>query len=139
MNNNFNYGGTFMPQPPRQQPMPYPTPFQDVRCINSKEVDGYIVFPNQRVLLIDNQAKKFYIKWSDSMGYSTTETYSFERVDNPELKEPEKEKFDTSQFVNRDEFKNVVTKDEFNSLKQTIQDLEKQVKISQILTEKKGE
>ena len=43
---------------------------------------------------------------------------------------------DTSIFVTKDDLKNVVTKTELDSLKETIAELKKQVKISQILSEK---
>ena len=58
---NNNYMGSYIP-PVQQRPMPavqqYIPPFQDVRFVNEKEADGYIVLPNQKVLLIDVANKK---------------------------------------------------------------------------------
>ena len=79
---------------------------------------------------------KFWIKWTDSLGNSTTETYKFEKTENGETTKESIPAIDTSIFVTKDDLKNVVTKTELDSLKETIAELKKQVKISQILSEK---
>lgn len=136
--NNNGYMNTYMP-PIQQRPMQMPNsqvaPFNDVRFVNEKEADGYILLPNQKALLIDTANKKFWIKWTDSLGASNTETYEFKRVDNSELALTEPKQIDTSNFAMKDDLKNVATKDELNNLKEIIEKLEKRVKISQILTE----
>ena len=85
---------------------------------------------------MDTANKKFWIKWTDSLGASNTETYEFKRVDNSELALTEPKQIDTSNFTMKDDLKNVATKDELASLKDAIADLKKQVKISQIMSEK---
>lgn len=84
---------------------------------------------------MDTANKKFWIKLTDSLGASNTETYEFKRVDNSELALTEPKQIDTSNFTMKDDLKNVTTKDELNNLKEIIEKLEKRVKTSQILTE----
>ena len=143
-----NYGNTYMPPMPQrpmtmpQQPQvmqapPIMSPFQDVRFVNEKEAEGYIVSAGQKVLLIDNENKKMWIKFADNMGCSSTETYRFERIeDDGSTPVPEMPVIDTSMFLVREDLKNVATRAEVAALRETIERLEKQVKISQILNEK---
>lgn len=139
---NNNYMGSYIP-PVQPRPMPasqqmqqYIPPFQDVRFVNEKEADGYIVLPNQKVLLIDVANKKMWIKWADSLGQSNTETYKFEPLEEQKQALEEKPAFDTSIFAQKDDIKNMATRQDLDVLKQTIEKLEKQVKINQILAEK---
>lgn len=146
-----NYGGAYIPQAQQrpmtmpmtqqqmaqpQQPMVAPCPFQDVRFVNEKEANGFLVLPNQKVLLIDNENKKMWVKFADSMGTSTTETYHFERVEDIETGTETISQIDTLNFAMRKDLENCVTKDELISIRETIKELEKQVKISQILNDK---
>lgn len=112
------------------------TPFQIVRFVNEKEAQAFALLPNQKALLMDTANMKFWIKWTDSLGNSTTETYKFEKVDNNANDKNSLPTIDTSNFLIKDDLKNVATRDELNSLKETLDKLEKQVKISQILSEK---
>lgn len=84
---------------------------------------------------MDTANKKLWIKLTDSLWASNTETYEFKRVDNSELALTEPKQIDTSNFAMKDDLKNVATKDELNNLKEIIEKLEKRVKTSQILTE----
>lgn len=141
-----NYGGAYIPpvqqrpmtmpvsQP--QQPVVAPCPFQDVRFVNEKEADAFIVMAGQKVLLIDSANQKMWIKSADNMGTSTTETYRFERVENDTNATNNQPQIDTSNFVMRKDLENVATKGELASIRETIKELEKQVKISQILSDK---
>lgn len=143
---------TFVPAPQSslgqmQAPMQaqsYIQPFQDVRFVNEKEADAFIVLPNQKVLLLDPQNNKMWIKWADSMGQSNTEYYRYEKMsagggdtvivesDN----KPVTTAIDTDQFALKNDLKNMPTRDEIDSLRETIEQLKKQVRISQILNEK---
>lgn len=133
-----NYGNNYMPQRPMfnvpQETEPL-CPFQIVRFVNEKEAQGFTLLPNQKALLMDTANMKFWIKWTDSLGNSTIETYKFEKSDNAE-KVPA---IDTSKFITHDDIKNLPTRAEMDSLKETIADLKKQIKISQIMNDKKGE
>ena len=125
-----------MPTQPQVQDMEQMTPFQIVRFVNEKEAQAFTLLPNQKALLMDTANMKFWIKWTDSLGNSTTETYKFEKTENGETTKESIPAIDTSIFVTKDDLKNVVTKTELDSLKETIAELKKQVKISQILSEK---
>lgn len=139
-----NFGNSYIPPIQRQMPMTQTpimqtqqmqSPFQDVRFVNEKEADGYIVLAGQRVLLIDIENKKMWIKSADGMGYSTTETYRFEKIENNSEKTKETPIIDTSNFLVKKDLENVATKDELGSLKEIIEQLEKRIKINQILNE----
>lgn len=156
-----NYGNSYVPpvqpmisrpamqqpigqiQPTTMQTQTYIQPFQDVRFVNEKEADAFIVLPNQKVLLLDPQNNKMWIKWADSMGQSNTEYYRYEKMtatgDAIIVENDAKSNMpiiDTTNFVLKDDLKNVPTRDEINSLKEIIEQLKKQVKINQILSEK---
>lgn len=146
-----NYGNTYIPpvqqrpmtmpmaQQPMmqpQQPVVAPCPFNDVRFANEKEASGFMVLAGQKVLLIDSANQKMWIKSADNMGTSTTETYRFERIENVENSTANTSQIDTSNFVMRKDLENCVTRDEINELKESVKALEKQVKISQILSDK---
>lgn len=143
-NNTFNGGYVppmqqrpmYMPTQPQIQDMEQLTPFQIVRFVNEKEAQAFTLLPNQKALLMDTANMKFWIKWTDSLGNSTTETYKFEKTDNGDTTKEITQAIDTSLFVTKDDLKNVVTKAELDSLKETIAELKKQVKINQILSEK---
>ena len=143
-NNTFNGGYVpqmqqrpmYMPPQPQIQDMEQLTPFQIVRFVNEKEAQAFTLLPNQKALLMDTANMKFWIKWTDSLGNSTTETYKFEKTDNGDTAKEIAQTVDTSLFATKDDLKNVVTKTELDSLKETIAELKKQVKINQILSEK---
>lgn len=126
----------YMPPQPQIQDMEQLTPFQIVRFVNEKEAQAFTLLPNQKALLMDTANMKFWIKWTDSLGNSTTETYKFEKTDSGDPAKEITQAIDTSLFVTKDDLKNVVTKTELDSLKETIAELKKQVKINQILSEK---
>ena len=137
-----NFGNTYVPPiQPRPMYMSQPemeqaSPFNIVKFVNEKEATGYVLLPNQRALLMDTQNMKFWIKWTDSLGNSTVETYRFEKTDNNDTAKEKVPAIDTSMFLTADSLKNVATKDELASLKETIADLKRQIKISQIMSEK---
>lgn len=143
-NNTFNGGYVpqmqqrpmYMPPQPQIQDMEQLTPFQIVRFVNEKEAQAFTLLPNQKALLMDTANMKFWIKWTDSLGNSTTETYKFEKTDSGDTAKEITQTVDTSLFATKDDLKNVVTKTELDSLKETISELKKQVKINQILSEK---
>ena len=125
----------YMSQIPMQD-MEQSSPFQIVKFVNEKEAQAFVLLPNQKALLMDTTNMKFWIKWTDGLGNSTTETYKFEKLDNNGTEKNPLPTIDTSNFLVKDDLKNVATKDELNSIKEILDKLEKQVKISQILNEK---
>ena len=139
-----NFGNTYIP-PMQTRPIYIPqqpvdmeqgSPFQIVKFVNEKEAQGFVLLPNQKALLMDTTNMKFWIKWTDSLGNSTTETYKFEKTENGETAKEKVPAIDTSKFLTADSLKNVATKEELGEIKGIIEKLEKQVKISQILADK---
>lgn len=139
---NNNFGNAYMPvqrpiyMPQPQLDMEQGSPFQIVKFVNEKEAQGFVLLPNQKALLMDTQNMKFWIKWTDSLGNSTTETYKFEKTENGSTNQDKVPTIDTSKFLTEENLKNVATKEELASLRETIAELKKQVKISQIMSEK---
>lgn len=140
-----NYNSPYIP-PIQQRPMFMPqqsiqdieqaSPFQTVKFVNEKEAQGFVLLPNQKALLMDTANMKFWIKWTDSLGNSTTETYKFEKIENGSSEKEKLPTIDTSNFVVKDDLKNLATSDEIKLLKENIEELRKQVRISQIMSEK---
>lgn len=139
------YGNTFNQQvAPRPVYMPqqqFPdieqaSPFNIVKFVNETEAQGFVLLPNQKALLMDTSNMKFWIKWTDSLGNSSIETYKFEKTDNNGTAKDKPLAIDTSKFLTEDSLKNVATKEELDGLREIIDRLEKQVKISQIMNEK---
>lgn len=115
-----------MPYQPMQRQIMYESPFQDVRLVNEKEANEYIVLPNSKALLMDVNAKTFWIKSADSLGKLTIEKYNFEKVEDVD-EQPQVAPINTEMFA---------TKDDLSALTEQITKLEKQIKINQILAEK---
>ncbi len=90
--------------------------------VNWIQVNGYqgakdiIVQPNQTSWLMNTNAQEFYVKSADNMGVSSLKCYSFKEID-------------PNSIENSLDNKNVVyvTKSEFDSLKEKIQALEKNI------------
>lgn len=139
-----NFGNSYNPQIPQRpiympqnptQDMEQGSPFQVVKFVNEKEAQGYVLLPNQKALLMDTANMKFWIKWTDSLGNSSIETYKFEKSENNNFSE-HVQSFNTSDFLKKDDLKNIATKSELDLLKDSIEELKKQIKINQILSEK---
>ena len=129
------------PQPIRQMNQPqtqYEVPFNDVRFVNEKEAQGFILLPNQQALLMDTANKKFWIKYTDSLGNSSTETYRFEKIENGDSNVTlveEKPAIDTSLFAKKEDLSAMATKDDLKAMNEQIAKLQKQIRLS-ILDEK---
>lgn len=90
-----------------------PVNSQTIQYVNGKQsAEAYQMNPNSTVLLMDKNEPKFYIKQSDASGFCTTRTFTFEEVTEDQL----------PAVVD-----NYVTKEEFNSLKQSFEDLKKEL------------
>lgn len=139
------YGNTFnqtaaprpiyMPQTQFQE-VEQASPFNIVKFVNETEAQGFVLLPNQKALLMDTANMKFWIKWTDSLGNSTIETYKFEKTNNNAPTKDKALEIDTSKFLTEDSLKNMATKEELSAIRETIEKLEKQFKISQIMNEK---
>lgn len=65
---------------PIQTPPPMETPIQDIKFVNRAQAEAYIVFPNTKVMLIDNENGMAYIKTADGMGQTQTDYFHFNKV-----------------------------------------------------------
>ena len=83
---------------------------------------AYQIGPDSKVILMDTNRPVFYIKQSDSGGYSETEAYEFHKIPlMPEQSTATSTATSTAQ-INPEEY---VTKNEFNEFKQMIEELMK--------------
>ena len=129
--NNYYGGGTMyptyqgnimqpqQPQPIMQQPQQqYDPPIQAVKFVTTDEAKGFIVNPNQKVMLIDKDNSVFYIKGADGIGQSYTYAYKFEAIKNDAGKpEIEQTAINSADFVKKDDIKGFVTNDDLLALK----------------------
>ena len=121
---------TYAPQQFIQQPMQQPVapaelPITAVRFLTADQIKGYIVLPNSKEMLIDKESGLAYIRSANQMGESETKTYKFEELS--EKPEPEVK----VEYVKAESFDEYVKK-----LEAKISDLEKKVKIKDILGDK---
>ena len=87
---------------------------------------------------MDTANKKFWIKYTDSLGNSSTETYRFEKIENGDSNVTlveEKPAIDTSLFVKKEDLSAMATKDDLKAMNEQIAKLQKQIRLS-ILDEK---
>ena len=115
----------FMQQPIQQPVAPAELPITAVRFLTADQIKGYIVLPNSKEMLIDKESGLAYIRSANQMGESETKTYKFEELDAKA--EPEKK----VEYVKAESFDEYVKK-----LEAKISDLEKKVKIKDILGDK---
>lgn len=102
---------------PMQTPPPMETPIQDIKFVNRAQAEAYIVFPNTKVMLIDNENGMAYIKTADGMGQTQTDYFRFDKVnaDGSPVKPQEPiPQVDFKEFVKIDEFK--ALQDKFEQL-----------------------
>lgn len=126
----------------QQYQQPQPTLFNEVKYANENEVNSFCPNPNQRVLLFDTDNNVFRIKYADSFGKTTTETYEFKKVDNLSSK-PLLPEFDPKDFVKQGDLTGFINEetlnakfDEFNkAISKKIDDLSRKIKIKEILGE----
>lgn len=91
-------------QPPAQQQ-------NGLQFVNGREsVDAYMMGPNEKVILMDSNRPRFYLKETDAAGVAKVTAYDFTAVnDAPE----------TSQYVTRNEFEEL--RSAYESLAESIQ------------------
>ena len=79
----------------------------DVKVVNGRQsAEQYMMYPNSRVLLLDANADRFYLKETDASGVSRIRTYEFkEVVDPPAI---------TGNYVTMEQLEEVLKKYEFN-------------------------
>ena len=125
-----NYGLYQNPQmaqrPMPMQPQPQDVPFNDIKFVTADEAKAYIVMPNTKVMLMDRDNSVFYIKSADGLGKSMLEAFKYARLED-NANEPVSSDFDPK------ESKNFVTKDDLKGIDEKLDQLQKQIKINEIL------
>lgn len=93
-------------QPVAQQPMQQQNemPFNEVKYLNAKQIDGYIPPIGGRVMLIDKENGLAYIESADVYGNTYKDVYSFTNINK---QEENKASLD---------FENLATKDDVNKI-----------------------
>ena len=156
-NSNLNQfqNSTYIPR--QQQTQQYTdVPFLFVGYGTLDEAKPYIVPPTKAVMFIDKVKNEFYIKSCDNTGNPSLETFKFTRVtDNPS--EEVSSQIDTKEFVTKQDLsllptkedlkgfltventKDFVTKSDFKILTNKLDQLQKQIKINEILKEENSE
>lgn len=149
-----NYGLYQNPQmtqrPMPMQPQPQDVPFNDIKFVTADEAKAYIVMPNTKVMLMDRDNSVFYIKSADGLGKSMLEAFKYTRLED-NASEMVSAEFDPKEFVRSsdladilrkddlkgfltaEEGKNFVTKDDLKGIDEKLDQLQKQIKINEIL------
>lgn len=88
-------------------------PSDELKMVNGrKSAEQYSTLPNSRVLLMDSNCDRFYIKETDAAGVTSIKTYEFTEID------------DTPQqpnYVTMEQLKEVLDGYEFTPKQQTTQ------------------
>ena len=143
MNSYPNYPNFRAPQPNynmgynagSQINTPAEMPMQGIAYVTEEEAKAYIIMPNTKMLLMDRDKSVFYIKSADSLGKATLEGYKYSKLEEADTT-PEPP-IDVTQFVKKTELeekmKNFLTKDDLKYLDVKFEQLQRQIKATQIL------
>lgn len=121
----------YMPQPyqnqyqnqySQQQNQSTPT-LQGVQFATFDEVKSYIVPPNTRLMFMDTNEARFYIKTADHMGISTLEAFKFERLETNKPVAATTNNIVLDDYVKRDEMKQFATYDQLENIRKEIESL----------------
>lgn len=135
-----------MQQQTQQYPPQYETPIHGVKFLTADEIKAYIVLPSTTEILVDRANNVAHLKSADNMGQSSSRIFRLEEITEAQIGEKpiknEDPKIDTSVFVKADDLKSYITKDEvaefltkddLKDVNAKIEQLQKQVKINDIL------
>lgn len=126
----YNQQPQQMVQQQMQQPMQYEVPIQDIRFVTSEEAKAFIVVPNSKALLIDKNNGIAHLKTADNMGQSVTEYFKFEAVNadgSPIKPKQEAQQVDYSDFIKKQDLAGFVTIEQYNTLLDRLDALQKQM------------
>lgn len=96
MNNRQSYS-QYYPQYPQYQPI-QESQIQGIKFLNAEQIKAYIVIPNTKEVLVDNENGLAYLVSADNMGVSTAKKFSFKSLDEPKAEEKQPD-IDMSQYV----------------------------------------
>jgi hypothetical protein len=129
----------YAPQVPQTPQMAQPqaqsqfeTPFQDIKFVTDKQAEAYIVYPNSRVLLIDNEKGVAHIKTADGMGQCVTQYFKFAPINadgTPLKSETPQPQVDLSEYIKKTDLEALgfVTAEQFNQVVRQLDILQKQL------------
>lgn len=139
------------PMQPQQTMQPQEMPFSDVRYGTLDEAKAHIVMPGKAVMFINRNLGEFYVKSANNMGEPLLESFKYSSInavdtspvviDTKNFVKPEDIKDfvnrdDISGFIRKDDLKGFITIDDLKVLENKIEQLKKQIDITQML---KGE
>ena len=126
-----------MMQQPIQQVAQSEVPIQEIRFMTAKDINGYILLPNQKSLLIDRASNLAHIKYTNAMGESSERVFSYKELDDKTTDNGETAEKTTANFVEKTELDKFITKDDFKALTSKLESIEKKIRINEILNENK--
>lgn len=134
-NGNIPYQNAFVPysqnnglnQAPQQiNEMPI-----QVRFVTQKEAEGFIVFPNTTVLLIDKNNGMAHLKTANNLGESNTQIFSFVpyNANAPIETQSNSSNIDVNSFVTKTDLEklNFATKDQLKAVLGKLEQLQKKI------------
>ena len=130
------YQQNMMQQPIQQVAQPE-VPIQEIRFMTAKDINGYILLPNQKSLLIDRASNLAHIKYTNAMGESNERVFSYKELDDKTTDNGEMAEKTTANFVEKTELDKFITKDDFKALTSKLESIEKKIRINEILNENK--
>ena len=130
------YQQNMMQQPIQQVAQPE-VPIQEIRFMTAKDINGYILLPNQKSLLIDRASNLAHIKYTNAMGESSERVFSYKELDDKTTDNGEMAEKTTANFVEKTELDKFITKDDFKALTSKLESIEKKIRINEILNENK--
>lgn len=99
-------------QPTYQQPEPQ---IQGIKFLNAEQIKAYIVMPNTKEVLVDNENGLAYVVSADNMGISTTKKFSFQDLSEPKVEE-KKPEIDLKEYVKITDLDKFAQKTDLNGL-----------------------
>ena len=118
-------------QPMMQQQIQEPQ-IQGIKFLNAEQIKAYIVMPNNKEVLVDNENGLAYVVSADNMGISTTKKFSFKDLSEPKIEEKQSEidlkdyvkVSDLDKFVQKTDLQTLLPIDSIKSLENKLQALE---------------
>lgn len=101
-------------QQPIQQPIQEPQ-IQGIKFLNAEQIKAYIVMPNTKEVLVDNENGLAYVVSADNMGISTAKKFSFKDLSEPKVEEKQSE-IDMSNYVTKSDLDKFAQKTDLNGL-----------------------
>lgn len=99
---------------PQQYYSNKPSYGDDIKIVNGRQsAEQYSMYPNSRVLLLDSNTDRFYLKETDAAGMSRIRTFDFKEV----IEKPLEEK----NYITMEQLEEVLKKYELNPKQRTKQ------------------